>query len=53
MRSDPPNKESNIPVESMTMGDLKAKKFRMRVNNKIYDVYPDLNSILKWDTAES
>ena len=53
MRSDPPNKESNTPVESMTMGDLKAKKFRMRVNNKIYDVYPDLSSILKWDTAES
>ena len=53
MRNDPPNKETNVPVESMTMGDLKAKKFRMRVNNKIYDVYPDLNSILKADTAEA
>ena len=53
MRNDPPNKETNVPVESMTMGDLKAKKFRMRVNNKIYDVYPDLNSILKTDTAEA
>ena len=53
MRNDPPNKETNVPVESMTMGDLKAKKFRMRVNNKIYDVYPDLNSILKSDTAEA
>ena len=53
MRNDPPNKETNVPVESMTMGDLKAKKFRMRVNNKIYDVYPDLNSILKTDTAET
>ena len=53
MRNDPPNKETNVPVESMTMGDLKAKKFRMRINNKIYDVYPDLNSILKTDTAEA
>ena len=34
------------------MGDLKSKKFRMRVNNKIYDVYPDLMSILKQNKGE-
>ena len=29
------------------MGELKAKKFKMRVNNKLYDVYPDMISISK------
>lgn len=54
MRDDPPNqRQSAEAIEDMTMGDLKSKKFRMRVNNKIYDVYPDLISILKENTAEN
>ena len=46
MKNVAPNSEATS-VDSMTMGELKAEKFRMRVNNKIYDVYPDLISILK------
>ena len=34
-------------IDSMTLGELKSKKFRMRVNNRTYDVYPDLLSITR------
>jgi hypothetical protein len=46
---DPPNKGSNdnTSIDDITLGELKAQKFRMQVNNKIYHVYPDLISILK------
>ena len=29
----------------MTLGELKQQKFRMHVNNRVYDVYPDMISI--------
>ena len=35
----------------MTLGELKQSKFRMRVNNKTYDVYPDLTSIIRNPTS--
>lgn len=34
-------------LDKMTLGELKSKKFRMRVNNRTYDVYPDLLSITR------
>ena len=37
-------------IDSMTLGELKSKKFRMRVNNRTYDVYPDLLSITRTQT---
>ena len=37
----------------MTLGELKQGKFRMRVNNKTYDVYPDLGSIIRDPTKSS
>lgn len=45
---DPPNKGSTekTAIDDMTLGELKAQKFRMRVNNNIFHVYPDLMSIL-------
>lgn len=51
MKNAAPNSDATS-VDSMTMGELKAEKFRMRVNNKIYDVYPDLISILKKNGVE-
>jgi len=30
-----------------TLGQLKQRKFKMRINNKTYDVYPDLTSLIR------
>lgn len=50
---DEPNKGASdkVSIDEMTLGELKAQKFRMRVNNKIYHVYPDLISILRRETG--
>ena len=32
--------------EATTTGDLKTRKFQMKVNNKTYSVYPDLRSMV-------
>ena len=32
--------------ESMAVGELKTRKFKMKVNSKTYDVYPDLRSLI-------
>ena len=45
-----PVEESNT---SLTMGELKAKKFKMRVNNKLYDVYPDMISISRSQSQDA
>ena len=33
--------------DKTTLGQLKQNKFKMRVNNKVYDVYPDLISLTR------
>ena len=43
--ADPSKKEASI--DNMTMGDLKSNKFKIRVNNKSFDVYPDLISLFR------
>lgn len=40
-------KQKEADVDKMTMGELKQQKFRMRVNNRNFDVYPDMISIVK------
>ena len=43
----PANSESKEDGnKNMTIGDLKTRKFKMRVNQTTYDVYPDLRSLL-------
>ena len=42
-----PKDQDAKAFEKMTLGELKQGKFRMRVNNKTYDVYPDLTSIVR------
>ena len=41
------NDKDSKSADGMTLGELKQGKFRMRVNNKTYDVYPDLGSIIR------
>lgn len=43
LSSDPANAEA---VDNLTLGEIKSNKFRIRVNSKTYDVYPDLRSIV-------
>ena len=44
LQSDP---DSATKIDTMTMGELKSDKFKIRVNSKTYDVYPDLRSIVR------
>ena len=44
VKADAKTAEETDPV---TLGELKQRKFRMRVNNKSYDIYPDLLSIAR------
>ena len=37
--------DPNADFETMKMDDLTRAKFQMKVNNKLYDVYPDLRSL--------
>ena len=39
--------DSEDKNDKLTLGQLKTEKFRMRVNNKTYDVYPDLVSLIR------
>lgn len=43
LSSDPANAE---PMDNLTLGEVKNNKFKIRVNSKTYDVYPDLRSIV-------
>ena len=40
-------------MEELTLGELKKRKFRMRVSHKVYDVYPDFQSLAGVEQAES
>ena len=42
----PPSAEGSEETSNMSIGELKTKKFKMRVNKKTYDVYPDLRSLI-------
>lgn len=44
LSSDPSAQDS---IDNLSLGELKANKFKIRVNSKTYDVYPDLRSIAK------
>ena len=47
LSADPEQKD----IDKMRMGELKSQKFRMRVNQKLYDVYPDFVSISRQHAA--
>ena len=46
-------KQKEAVVDEMTMGELKQQKFNMRVNNRTFEVYPDMISILADTTPPS
>ena len=39
--------DTKASAADLTLGELKQRKFRMKVNNKLYDVYPDLISLVR------
>ena len=44
--------DNEANLDKMTIGQLKQGKFKMRINNKAYDVYPDLMSLVR-DPAQT